>query len=112
MEVDVHSEDVSEQLPDDVKVCVYRLVQESLNNISSHSGAKHAKVSVVESAGKIRLEISDDGDGFIPERARGMGILGMEERVKRLGGSMTITSAPGNGATVKAELPAHPVEPA
>jgi signal transduction histidine kinase len=112
MEVDVHSENVSEQLADDVKVCVYRLVQEALNNAARHSRAKHAKVSVVESAGKIRLEISDDGGGFIPERARGMGILGMEERVKRLGGSITITSAPGNGATVKAELPAHPVEPA
>ncbi len=112
MEVDVHSENVSEQLPDEVNVCVYRLVQEALNNAASHSGAKHARVSVVESADKIRLEISDDGDGFVPERARGMGILGMEERVKRLSGSLLITSAPGNGTTVKAELPMHTVEPA
>ncbi len=111
MEVDVHSENVSSQLSDAVKVCVYRLVQEALNNAARHSGAKRAKVSVIESPGKIQVEITDDGNGFVPERQRGMGILGMEERVKRLGGTILITSSPGKGATVKAELPAHRVEP-
>lgn len=112
MEVDVHSENVSEQLADDVKVCVYRLVQEALNNAARHSGAKHAKVSVVQSGEKIQVEISDDGRGFAPERMRGMGILGMEERVKRLGGSLGIKSMPRSGTTVKAELPLHRAETA
>jgi signal transduction histidine kinase len=105
MEVDVHSEMVSEQLADDVKVCLYRLVQEALTNAGRHSGAKHAKVSIVQNEGTIRVQITDDGIGFSPERVRGMGILGMEERVKRLGGSLTIESAPGKGTTVLAELP-------
>jgi signal transduction histidine kinase len=105
MEVDVHSEKVSEQLPDDVKVCVYRLVQEALTNAARHSSAKHAKVSIVQSEGTIRVEIADDGIGFSPDRARGMGVLGMEERVKRLGGSLIIKSAPGKGTIVRAEIP-------
>ncbi len=112
MEVDVHSEAVSDHLADDVKVCVYRLVQEALTNASRHSGAKHAKVSVVQREGKIRVEITDDGKGFSAERIRGMGILGMEERVKRLGGSLTIQSAPGKGTTVSAEIPVQHAEPA
>ncbi len=107
MEVDVHSETVSEHLPDEVKVCTYRLVQEALNNAATHSEAKNAKVSVAQFADKISVEIVDDGHGFDTERVRGMGILGMEERVRRLGGSLTIHSAPGKGTAVKAELPAH-----
>jgi len=111
MEVEVHSEHVSEQLPDEVKVCVYRLVQEALNNAATHAEAKNAKVSVVQTADKIIVEIADDGRGFDPQRMRGMGILGMEERVRRLGGSLTIQSVPGKGATVKAELPIRTAPP-
>ncbi len=107
MEVEVHSETVSEQLPDELKVCIYRLVQEALNNAATHAEAKNAKVSVLQTADKISVEIVDDGHGFDPDRTRGMGILGMEERVRRLGGSFTVQSAPGKGTTVKAELPIH-----
>ncbi len=108
MEVEVHSQGVSENLGDDTKVCVYRLVQEALNNAATHASAKNAKVTVVQDAEKITVKIADDGDGFDPERKRGMGILGMEERVRRLGGAFTVQSAPGSGATVTAELPLHP----
>ena len=79
MEVDVRSEGVSEQLPDDVKVCIYRVVQEALTNAARHSSAKHAQVSVVQSEDNIRVPIPDDGKGFAAERVRGMGILGVED---------------------------------
>jgi signal transduction histidine kinase len=49
--------------------------------------------------------VSDDGQGFDPQRTRGLGILGMEERVKRLGGSLAVKSAAGQGTVLKAELP-------
>ena len=111
MEVDVHSEGVSEQLPDDVKVCLYRLVQEALTNAARHSGTKHAKVSIVQNDGMIRARIVDEGIGYSPERVRGMGILGMEERVKRLGGSLSIESTPGKGTTVLAEIRVEHVKP-
>ncbi len=107
MEVEVHSENVSEDLGDETKVTIYRLVQEALNNAATHASAKNAKVTVAQGSDKITIEVTDDGHGFNPERQRGMGILGMEERVRRLGGALTIESAPGKGATVKAELPLH-----
>jgi signal transduction histidine kinase len=107
MEVEVHSQSVSEDLGDETKVTIYRLVQEALNNAATHSSAKNAKVTVAQAPDKITVEITDDGHGFDPERKRGMGILGMEERVRRLGGTLTIESAPGKSATVRAELPLH-----
>lgn len=107
MEVEVHSENVSEALGDETKVTVYRLVQEALNNAASHASAKNAKVRVTQNSDKITVEITDDGHGFDPARQRGMGILGMEERVRRLGGALTIQSAPGENTTVKAALPLH-----
>jgi signal transduction histidine kinase len=108
MEVEVHSENVSEELPDEIKVCIYRMVQEALNNAATHAGAKNAKVTIIQGRDKISVEIADDGHGFDPERQRGMGILGMQERVRRLGGTLTVRSASGNGASVNAELPIRP----
>lgn len=110
MEVEVQSQNVSEDLGDETKVTVYRLVQEALNNAASHASAKNAKVLVIQGPEKITVEITDDGDGFDPTRKRGMGILGMEERVRRLGGSFVIHSTHGKGATVNAELPLHPAD--
>jgi len=107
MEVEVQSDNVSENLGDETKVTIYRLVQEALNNAATHASAKNAKVTIAQTSDKITVEVSDDGHGFDPARQRGMGILGMEERVRRLGGTFTIDSAPGKATTVKAELPLH-----
>ena len=105
IEVLVESESVPEDLPDEYKIYIYRLVQEALNNAVRHSGARNAKVVVERLAESIVVRITDDGRGFDPVRSRGMGILGMEERVKRLGGTLRVESQPGKGATVIAELP-------
>jgi len=104
-EVSVESESVPEDLPDEYKICIYRLVQEALNNAVRHSGARTAKVMVERQAKSIAVRVTDDGRGFDPVRSRGMGILGMEERMKRLGGTLRVESQPGKGATVTAELP-------
>ncbi len=105
IEVSVESESVPEDLPDEYKIYIYRLVQEALNNAVRHSGAKNAKVVVERLAKSIVVRVTDDGRGFDPARSRGMGILGMEERVKRLGGTLRVESEPQNGATVTADLP-------
>jgi signal transduction histidine kinase len=105
IEVDVQAENVAEDLPDEYKVTIYRLVQEALNNAVRHSGARNARVRVRQSEGWIEVAVSDDGRGFDPKRQRGLGILGMEERVRRLGGTLAIDSPPGQGTTVRAELP-------
>jgi signal transduction histidine kinase len=105
IEVSVESESVPEDLPDEYKICLYRIVQEALNNAVRHSGARNANVAVERLAESIVVRVTDDGRGFDPVRLRGMGILGMEERVKRLGGTLRVASEPGRGATVTAELP-------
>ena len=105
IEVDVRAENVPGDLPPEYATTIYRLAQEALNNAVRHSGAKTAKVEVEESGHRIRVRISDDGRGFDPKRTRGLGILGMEERVKRLGGEFTLDSAPGRGTAITAELP-------
>jgi signal transduction histidine kinase len=105
IEVSVESENVPDDLPDEYRVCIYRLVQEALNNAVRHSGARNAKVSVGRDSNGIVVRVSDDGHGFDPGRARGLGILGMEERVKRLAGSLTVYSKPGQGVTLTATLP-------
>ena len=104
-EVEIQSVGVSETIPDEYKICIYRLVQEALNNAARHSAAKNAKVTVEQKTNKILVTVSDDGRGFDPQRVRGLGLLGMEERVKRLGGKLTIDSKPGSGTTVRAEFP-------
>jgi signal transduction histidine kinase len=105
VEVDVESENVSEDLPDDYKVTIYRLVQEALNNAVRHSGANTARVRAYQQNGHICVTVKDDGHGFDPARSRGMGMLGMEERVRRLGGRIEFRSAPGQGTTMSADLP-------
>ena len=105
IEVSVESESVPEDLPDEYKIYIYRLVQEALTNAVRHSGARNAKVVVERVAESIVVRVADDGRGFDPSHSRGMGILGMEERVKRLGGTLRVESQPGKGATVTAELP-------
>ena len=105
IEVSVESESVPEDLPDESKIYIYRLVQEALNNAVRHSGARNAKVVVERLAKSIVVRVTDDGRGFDPGRSRGMGILGMEERVKRLGGTLRVESQPGKGTTVTAEFP-------
>jgi len=106
IEVEVKSENVPDDLPDEYRVCVYRLVQEALNNAVRHSGARNAVVEVRQSSGTIQVQVEDDGKGFDPHRTRGLGLLGMEERVKRLGGQLEITSGPG--VSIKATLPLPP----
>ena len=105
MEVEVHAEELKGDLPDEVKVGIYRLVQEALQNAATHAHAKNATVLLKRERDSVVVEIIDDGKGFQPERTRGMGILGMEERVRQLGGELAIRSTPGKGTAVHAELP-------
>ncbi len=103
--VQVHAEEVSDDLPDDFKTCVYRLVQEALHNIARHANARSVDIHLTQDAHKLLLEIRDDGQGFMPELEKGVGLLGMEERVKHLDGSFHVDSRPGEGTSIRVELP-------
>ena len=84
---------------------IYRLVQEALENVFRHSGAKTAVVTVRQGEGSLFLSVEDDGSGFDPTKTRGLGMLGMEERVRQLGGQFEVQSAPGKGTLLKVTLP-------
>jgi signal transduction histidine kinase len=105
VKIAVIAEDVSDSLPDEMRTCIYRVVQEALQNVFRHSGAKSAVVTVRQDDGSLFLSVEDDGCGFDPEKTRGLGMLGMEERVRQLGGQFEVQSTPGKGTVLKVRLP-------
>jgi len=89
-----------------IETAVYRLVQEALNNVSKHSHARHAALTVRATRTSIEIVVSDDGVGFEPALVReGFGLVGMRERAALLGGTLEIDSKTGSGTTVRAEIP-------
>ena len=91
-------------LPPQISLAAYRIVQESLTNITRHSGAEHAVVRVAYATGEVRLTITDDGRGARPG-ATGSGLAGMAARAEALGGEFSAGNAPGGGFRVTARLP-------
>jgi len=108
LRVKVVAEHVSEDLPEEHKTCIYRIVQEALHNIEQHAGAVTVSVTVSQEGGWLRLDIHDDGRGFNTERERGMGLLGIEERVSNLEGRFVVSSEPNRGTQLHISLPLAP----
>ena len=95
---------VRENVPNDVALTLYRILQESLRNIAKHAHATQVRVSLTDRDNVLHLSIEDNGKGFDPEQARGKGGLGlasMEERADLIGGEFSIRSHPGDGTVVK-----------
>ncbi len=105
MHVEVVAEDLPEELPDGHRTCVYRVVQEALQNASRHAGASRVRIVVRLEPSQIRLSVEDDGVGFDTVRVRGLGLTGMKERVEHLGGALVLRSQPGRGTLLKVDLP-------
>jgi signal transduction histidine kinase len=93
-------------LPEQHKVYLYRIVQESLTNCAKHAKAKKIAVSVRGENSEVMVQVQDDGVGFRPESSHaGTGLLGIEERVRELDGTMVIASQPGGGTRLQVRLP-------
>ena len=105
LRVQVDAPDLGDEFPEEHKTCVYRIVQEALNNIARHAQARNVQIIVRSAAERVSVSIQDDGAGFDPQRVRGLGLLGMEERVRHVGGQFDVDSHAGRGTTVRAELP-------
>ena len=91
-----------------VATAVFRIVQEALTNVGRHSGASEASVMVIASGSALRAVIEDNGKGFDPEVAgqrRSLGLIGMRDRARLVGGRLTVESRPGHGTTIMAEVP-------
>jgi signal transduction histidine kinase len=108
-----------ESLTESQQIALLSLVRESLSNIRRHSDAEHVTITVTADGDAITAEIRDDGSGFLVEEtsdraaATGhLGLVGMRERMRMLGGDTHISSAPGGPTVVTASLPRWPVEPA
>jgi signal transduction histidine kinase len=105
MDVTVSTDLVSDDLPDEHKTCIYRVVQEALHNCSTHSHATAVRIKVQQEPKRLTLSVRDNGKGFDVKQSKGLGLLGIEERVAHLGGKCEIHSEPGSGTVLAIELP-------
>jgi signal transduction histidine kinase len=93
-------------LPDQHRTCVYRAVQEGLTNAVRHAHPRHIWITVTVPGQDLLLQVTDDGQGIDPARRRnGLGLRGIEERVKELDGTMTIAPGPSGGTTLTVRFP-------
>ncbi len=108
--------EVAEDLPPvslPVKIALYRILQEALSNAYRHAQARHQWVRLFQANGSLHLEVTDDGQGFNPEEVLGpgptkgshLGLRGMRDRVRMLGGEFGVESRPGQGTTIRVRIP-------
>ena len=105
MVVEVEAEAFVDDLPEEHRTCVFRIVQEAVRNSARHASARHVQIRIGEKNGTLALSVHDDGKGFDPSQDAGLGILGMQERAAHLAGNLEVNSAPGRGTTVAFSLP-------
>jgi signal transduction histidine kinase len=108
VEIDFQSHDLPTALPTEVSLSLFRVLQEALRNATKHSGVKRFEVRLWGSMGEIHLTISDLGAGFDTETAMkgtGLGLTSMQERLRLVGGKLSINSQPKGGTTIQARIP-------
>lgn len=94
------------EIPDLLKILIFRIVQEALINFARHGRSNRIRVSLDKMKGKIRLSVQDNGQGFDPQdRKKGLGLDSMRERVESSGGIFELESAMGTGTTIRASWP-------
>jgi signal transduction histidine kinase len=110
--VDIHGEECD--LDDAMKITIFRIIQECLNNIIKHAQAAHVNIHVHFEEKNVRINVFDNGIGFDTDQIQqkrasrpSLGLVGMEERAALLGGSVTVQSRPGYGTEVEALIPYH-----
>ncbi|MFJ3224733.1 sensor histidine kinase [Streptomyces sp. NPDC086783] len=115
--VQVHVDDAGDgpRLPEGVRSALLRIAQGALANVREHSGARTATLTLTLLDDRVVLDVADDGRGFVPGElsasapgVRGHGVPAMRARVRRLGGTLTVESAPGEGAVLSAAIPLEP----
>jgi PAS domain S-box-containing protein len=108
VEIDFSHTAVPRSVPKEISLCLFRVLQETLQNALKHSGVRHFKVELRGTAEEIQLTVSDLGVGFDPQVAihrRGIGLISMRERIQLVSGEISIKSHPGSGTTIHARVP-------
>jgi PAS domain S-box-containing protein len=108
LEVTFTHHTVPDAVPEDVGLCLYRIVQEALRNVIKHSGTCLATVELTGAPDGLRLRVGDEGAGFDPAAARGggLGLVSMRERLYLVGGEIEVRSRPGGGTRIDVRVPA------
>ena len=108
VEIDFHSGSVPRNLPKEISICLFRVLQEALRNAVKHSGVRGFHVYLYGAPGGIGLRVSDSGIGFDIEGQngpRGLGLISMRERLRLVQGTLSIRTRPGGGTTIDAFIP-------
>jgi signal transduction histidine kinase len=108
VEIDFTHEGMPSRVPKEISLCLFRILQEALQNAVKYSAVRHFRVKLEGAAAEIRLTISDPGVGFDQQSAfsgRGLGLISMRERIQLVKGELSITSQPAHGTTVFASVP-------
>jgi len=108
MEIAFKSQDVPRSLPPETSLCLFRVLQEALNNVVKHSAARHVDVQLCGDSSEIHLIITDSGKGFDTEavvHGLGLGLTSMRERVRLVNGTIAIESKPMSGTTIHVRVP-------
>jgi len=106
--VEYHLGEMPRTLEKEIAVCLFRVLQESLRNIVKHSSAEKVTIDLSAELDRLRLQVRDDGVGFdtAADNSRsGLGLTSMRERLRMIGGKLTVTSAPGQGTQIEAFAP-------
>jgi signal transduction histidine kinase len=112
--IDVLHEGMDERLSSEIEAAAYRIVQEAVTNVARHAGATTCRVRLQRLAHTLMIVIEDDGMGFEPAEpspagvGRGLGLVGIRERVAHLRGTFGLDTAPGQGTRLVVVLPARP----
>jgi PAS domain S-box-containing protein len=108
VEIEFSQAGIPHSLPKEIALCLFRVLQEALQNAVKHSGARHFRVELHGTSSEIQLTVSDLGVGFDQQVAtdhRGIGLISMRERLQLVGGELSIQSEPGHGTTINACVP-------
>jgi signal transduction histidine kinase len=108
VEIDFHSEIISKTLPLGITLCLFRVLQEALQNAIKHSGSRRFRIVLKGQVDDVELTVQDSGLGFDPQeaiRGRGLGLISMKERVELVGGQLSIHSEMGRGTTIQVRVP-------
>jgi signal transduction histidine kinase len=106
--VSVNIEGKLDNLPEALRLCLYRAIQEAMTNCGKHADASRVTVVVKQDAARVIASVQDDGRGFDALlQTPGLGLMGMTERVRALQGRMSVASEPGRGTLISLELPAR-----
>ena len=111
VEIDFNCENIPKRLSQEISLCLFRVMQEALQNAIKHSGSRHFDVSLRGGLNEIQLTVRDSGIGFDPEKSmngRGLGLTSMKERLKLVDGKLSVKSQPLVGSTVDARVPLNP----